>query len=150
MRMEQHAAVSAACAAGLYAIFRSWQMALSAFGAGVLIDLDHLLDVAREYGIHVPLRRFFEICHERQLKSVVLILHGWEWVALCAVGAWASGWNHWATGVFAGFALHMLLDQISNGPERWGYLFLWRWRIGFDHRRAFPLHKWRGRHQNSR
>lgn len=145
MKLEQHTIVSTAFSAALYVVFRSWPMAAAAFVAGVFVDVDHVLDYVAEHGAKPDLKLFFRTCYDRKLKRAILVFHGWEWLVLCAVGAWASGWNPWLTGLALGFGQHMLFDQLSNGPSALGYSLLWRWSVKFDHQVAFPLHKWKRR-----
>ena len=143
MKLEQHAASSLIVSAALYALFKSWPLTACSFIAGVFVDVDHLVDYVAEHGARPDLGLFFRTCYDRKLKRAILLFHGWEWLILCGVGAWASGWNPWITGTALGFGQHMLLDQLSNGPSTLGYSFLWRLSVKFDHQTAFPLHKWK-------
>jgi len=143
VRAEHHAASSVVFSAILYAVFRSWPLTVSSFVTGVFVDVDHVVDYVAEHGARPDLKLFFRTCYDRNLKRARLVFHGWEWLILCSLGAWASGWNPWVTGATLGFGQHMLLDHLSNGPSPLGYSLLWRLSVKFDHQTAFPLHKWK-------
>ncbi len=84
--------------------------------AGVLVDVDHLVDL----GIH-------RLDVDGPPRYIVLPLHAWEWVfGLLLRGTGA------ATGLAGGLAVHLALDQL-NGAIRHP-LFYWitvRARHGF-------------------
>lgn len=119
-RPRQHAAASLALATLVVLRRRRIADALPVLVAGVLVDLDHLLDlaVARSRGSQ---------------DHLILPLHAWEWVlGLAAQGSQAAG------GLAMGLALHLALDQ-RNRPIQHP-LFYWlvvRARYGF--RAAPPL-----------
>ncbi len=138
MRLPQHALASAVVSGGLYAATRSPALAASSFLAGIFIDLDHVFDYVREYGIRPNVKEFFEVCHTGRFRRVVLPLHAWEWIPLLAALAWANQWNPWLLGLCIGFAQHLACDQIANPVSRWGYFFAWRLKSGFRLRSTFP------------
>jgi len=141
MRLQHHAAVSVVVSGGLYAVFKSPGLALASFASGVFIDLDHFHDYLREYGWPIDLKEFFHVCHNRHFEQGVLVLHGWEWLALWAWLAWAMAWNPWLVGLLIGFGHHLVLDQFTNGVSQWGYFLLWRMKNGFAFDATFPADK---------
>lgn len=138
MKLPHHVAASAVVSGALYAAFRSPGLTIASFLSGVFIDLDHLLDYAREHGITLDPAHFFDACHERQFERAVLVLHGWEWLAVLGVAAWLTAWNPWVLGALVGVAQHLALDQLHNRASRWGYSLVWRWKNGFLFERTFP------------
>jgi hypothetical protein len=94
-RPRYHAAVSLALAALVVARSRRWRDALPILIAGVLVDLDHLVDLG-----------VFRLCGR---GSVVLPLHAWEWV----LGLLVRG-GRLTTGLAGGLATHLALDQLNR------------------------------------
>lgn len=121
----------------LFAVARSWQLAVSSFLAGVFIDLDHFVDVFAEYRTKFTIREFFDICHAGKCHRIRLILHSWELIALLTVAAFVADWNPWLIGVTIGMTQHIICDQLHNRPRPWGYFLIGRWRHGFILRDIF-------------
>ncbi|MCS7002304.1 MAG: hypothetical protein NZ518_05580 [Dehalococcoidia bacterium] len=110
-----HAVVSAGLAAAAYATTRRRDVAIAAWAAGVLIDVDHFVDLA-----------LVKATNSR--AWLVLPLHGWEFgVALLAAGARRPATL--AAGV--SYLTHLAIDQAMNGLGPYGYSFLWRAAKGF-------------------
>jgi len=136
--MEHHAAVSLAISGLFYALTRSSALAVSSFAAGVLADLDHLVDFWITRGIRGDLRQIFQVCHSRRLRTAMLVFHSWELIVAGWLVAWHSGWNPWVSGAVLGLGHHVLFDQVSNRPVPWGYLLVWRILHKFDMAPMFP------------
>jgi hypothetical protein len=117
--------VTTALALALLHRHLSWPERAAALATGVLVDLDHLIDLAlyRRTG-----RR----------RWVVLPLHGWELV----VGLLVAGRGALAGPARAGalaLLLHLLLDVTTNRPARPAlYSLLYRGRHGFRAERLRP------------
>jgi hypothetical protein len=117
-RPRLHAAVTLIClgAAGQQL---SW-LERSAFAAGsLLVDLDHLVDLALYY-------------HAGQRRWRVLPLHGWELGGLLTLaGLWHSTSRRWRLASLAGIGLllHLALDQLTNRPANPAYFWL-GYRLG--------------------
>ena len=138
MKLPQHAAASAVISGALHLAFRSGELTLSSFAAGVFIDLDHVLDFFREHGVSADVPKFFHACHGRHFERAVLFLHAWELLPVLGVVAWQMGWNAWALGALIGMGHHLMLDQFSNGVSPFGYSLIWRIRQGFLFEAIFP------------
>lgn len=141
MRLQHHATISAVVSGGLYAAFKSPELAAASFVSGVFMDLDHLCDYVREYGWRIDVKEFFRVCHGHQFQQAVLVLHGWEWLAVWAWLAWACAWSPWLLGILIGFCHHLVCDQLANGVSRWGYFLLWRMKKRFSFAATFPKDK---------
>jgi hypothetical protein len=91
-----HTALSLGLAALMVARTRRWRSAVPILIAGVLVDIDHLVD----------------LCANRQgadIRWTILPLHAWEWVmALLARRSPLSD------GLAAGLAGHLALDQMNH------------------------------------
>jgi len=138
MTLKQHTAASVAVSGALYAASNSWELALACLLSGIFIDLDHLYDYLREYGWPIDVPELFHVCHTQQFNHAVLFFHGWEWLPFWGTVAAIVNWHPLPLGLLAGWGLHLLLDQSSNGPSSWGYFFLWRLRNGFVFSLTFP------------
>jgi hypothetical protein len=138
MLVRHHVVFSAVISASLYAATDSWQPAAASLASGILIDLDHVIDYAVEYGPPLDLKRFLRLVYEARYKYVFYIFHAWEWFILGTAAAWATGWNVYSAGLLIGYGLHLALDQIGNKGSTWTYFMLWRWKQGFEHVRCFP------------
>ena len=138
MKVEHHAVASLALGAGLFLRFQSWPLSLSAWLAGTLIDVDHLLDYVCDYGLPRSIGHVFSVCRRRALRRIFLLFHSWEWVLITWAVAGMTGWNPWVVGAAAGYSLHMLADQIVNRPYPFGYLLLWRAVHRFRIASVFP------------
>lgn len=103
----------------------TWPERLTALATGVLVDADHLVDLA-----------LYRRAGERQW--VILALHGWEYPPALLL---ASRWLPCAGLVRAGalgLLLHLLIDLATNEPASPAiYSLLYRLRHGFhaDHLR---------------
>jgi hypothetical protein len=94
-RPRYHAAVSLGLAALVAAQPRRWRDALPVLAAGVLVDLDHRVDLAVSRRGGRP-------------GYIILPLHAWEWV--CGLLAWRS---RVTLGLGAGLATHLALDPLN-------------------------------------
>jgi membrane-bound metal-dependent hydrolase YbcI (DUF457 family) len=137
MKLQYHVTVSIALSGILFAVFKSWGLAIASLISGIFIDLDHIIDYIRENGIRFDMQRFFCTFYERRLKRLFLILHGWEWLVLCGILAKVMDWNPWIAGIFIGYGQHLILDQLNNGTRLFGYSLIWRWKNRFDTKAIF-------------
>jgi hypothetical protein len=104
-RPRYHTAVSLALAALVVARSRRWRDALPVLVAGVLVDIDHVVDL-------VANRR------AGRLAWIILPLHAWEWV----LGLLARRTRD-TDGLAGGLAAHLALDQINHAITH--PLFYW-------------------------
>ena len=138
MKLHHHTAFSLALSGILYMIFKSWSMAVSCLISGIFIDLDHIIDVAREHGWPIKVKQFFQVCRQGRFHKIVLLLHGWELLLLWGIASWLTGWNPWLTGAFVGFSTHLILDAFYNSTNIFTYSLIWRWKKGFHFDTIFP------------
>jgi hypothetical protein len=116
-RPRYHTAVSLALAALVVARSHRWRDALPILIAGVLVDIDHLVDL-------VANRR------SGGLDWIILPLHAWEWVFTFLLRG-----SH---GFAAGLAAHLALDQMNKAITH--PLFYWiSFRILHGFRARRPL-----------
>lgn len=111
MLPHKHAIISATIGATAWVVSGDSVVLATALAAGVLPDVDHVLDYAylRWRGGH----------------RLILLLHGYEYVFLGAAMAFTSG-NAIAAIATLSYLVHLLADQLEN-QTRWpGYLLLFR------------------------
>ncbi len=134
MHLKQHVAASAALSAGIYAATASGKMAVWSFLAGVLPDLDHIIDYCLEYKKSIDIARIFKVCHNCEFTKLRLFLHSFELVLLLAVASYITR-SSVLTAVTLGFMQHMTFDQLTNTVYPPGYFLIYRWRKSFwaDH-----------------
>src|SRR5689334_22367558 len=102
-RPRVHAAIAVGVA--IAQVYRTGRLfpALAPFLTGVLIDVDHLIDLA-----------LFAIGGGRTIARVYLPLHGWEFLLALALaergrlGRWTAG------GMTLGYLAHLATDQLTN------------------------------------
>lgn len=140
MQVRYHIVTSAALSGLLYALLRSWPMSVACMAAGVLVDLDHVMDYVVQYGFKPDLKFFLSSFPEGKYRRIFILLHGWEWVLAVTAAAWHAGWPPVASGVLAGYSLHMIFDQFVNHPDSWGYFLVWRLRHKFVATSIFRKH----------
>jgi hypothetical protein len=124
-RPRYHAAVSLGVAALLVARTRRWQDAVPVLAAGVLVDFDHLVDLAATRATGKP-------------EWIIVPLHAWEWV----FGLLARH-SRRADNLAAGLAAHLALDQLN--PTIRHPLFYWlvvriAYRFSATSRLVYPRH----------
>jgi hypothetical protein len=100
-----HTALSLGLAALMVMRTRRWRSAVPILIAGVLVDVDHLVDLfANRQGADV--------------RWTILPLHAWEWVlGLLARRSWLTD------GLAGGLAAHLALDQTNHAITH--PLFYW-------------------------
>jgi hypothetical protein len=119
-RPRYHAALSLGLAALVVARSRRWRDALPVLVAGVLVDIDHLVDLAATRA-------------SGKAEWIILPLHAWEWVfGLLARRA------RFSDGLAGGLAAHLALDQLN--PVVQHPLFYWLVvRLSYRFRAQPPL-----------
>ena len=127
MKPAAHIVTSGALGLTLYAMKGDIAPALSCFFAGWLIDLDHVYDYVKSLGLRRGFRLILNAHNTfpgerieegvRDISHIYLFLHSWELIT----GFWSVclfyPMNPIVTGVFLGFTLHLLLDQIYHAPR---------------------------------
>ena len=111
-----HLVTTAIACAAVQAATGSAALTAGVAAGGFLIDLDHVLDyVAFERQRDLRPAAFLRYYLGGRPRTVVLLLHSYEILALLALAAWS--WNlEWLWGyVLGAAALHLPLDIVFNG-----------------------------------
>ena len=132
-----HLVTTAIACAAVQASTGSAALTAGVAAGGFLIDLDHVFDyLVFERQRDLRPARFLRYYLAGRTRSVVLLLHSYEVLALLALAAW--GWNFtWLSGyVLGAAALHLPLDIVFNGKVAGRnmvpfYSLVYRGRAGF-------------------
>ncbi len=106
----------------VYSATGSWQGGFAAVAAGVLPDLDHLLD-------------YFNWYVRRRDYHIYYLLHGWEYLVILAFTAALWSRNPIILGLTVGYASHIVGDYLVNRRNPLFYFLFHRARHRFLRRR---------------
>lgn len=137
MRPIHHIAVSAAVSALVWAFLRDATAAAVCFLTGILMDLDHLIDYAYNYGPRFRLKHFFSAFRYEAFENIFVFLHSWEFIALYFAILWLIDWQPVALGAVIGVAVHLGLDHFFNEHSRFAYFLSYRIFHGFSARHFY-------------
>ena len=122
MKPPGHAAVSLAIGGALWAVTKSPYALVSAVVAGVMVDLDHLVE-------------YYWWFVKEDHTRVWYFLHSYELAVPSLLGAYLSGWDPIVMGASFAFLGHVLTDQLVNPMAPLAYFFSYRAMNGFRRNR---------------
>ena len=114
-----HTVISGAVGGGVWLATGSPAAAGAAFGAGVLIDVDHLYDYYQRYV-------------KRRQHKVYVLFHAWEYSLIGLLILTMALYHPVLLGVFLGHLSHVVTDHLVNRLSPFGYSILYRLSRGFD------------------
>ena len=122
-----HSAISAGIGAGVWGITGSPAAGGTAFGVGVLTDVDHLFD-------------FYQWYIRRKPSKIYLLFHAWEYsiTALLIVGVFF--YHPVLLAAAVAHLGHVATDHLHNGISPWGYSITYRAFVRFETARVAPRH----------
>ena len=135
MKIAGHFITSLIGAGLVYSIFGN-------FISGFLIDLGHIPEYLRDYGLkNLNITTFCKSCYENRLAKALLFLHSFEllfilWI-LITVFKLNIIWITLALGV----TMHLIIDQFSNRILPLSYFFTYRCSKDFNIEMLFPRGK---------
>jgi len=126
MDIYKHTAVSFAVSTLLLITLKKVQISVSCFLTGILMDLDHVFDY---YMNHELRERLGCLCQPRRIPKflssgynkhksnyrVYKLLHSLELLVPVLLLYIFRVWNEIATGMFIGFAIHLIMDILPLG-----------------------------------
>lgn len=115
----------------VWAYFRSIGCALISFAAGVLLDIDHLLDYCANYTFTFRIKTMYEAFMNFKLNRLYIVLHSYEFIALSWVAIFAFGLSDLWKALIIGYTQHVLLDQVTNPVKPLAYFLTYRISRGF-------------------
>jgi hypothetical protein len=134
MDLQEHLATTLPLSGSVYLASGDAAAAAAFAVAGVLIDVDHLVDYWRETGLNGDWPRFFGYFEAREPQHSYLPLHAWEWPLILAGIAAVAAAPGWVWGWIAGMLAHLILDQRYNRLHPSAYFFVHRHALGFESR----------------
>jgi membrane-bound metal-dependent hydrolase YbcI (DUF457 family) len=100
------------------------------FAAGILIDIDHLIDYFAYYGMQINALDFISADYFKYSGLAIVPFHGWEWVIITLLLAYKRGWKSVFTPIALGLLTHLIVDSINIHSFLF-YSFLYRMSRGF-------------------
>ena len=139
MLPSRHIITSLSLGAVIGALTNSFLACILCFLAGVLIDIDHLLEYAIHFGLRgFNIRKFYWTCQKLAkpeqdggVKKIYLILHAGEIVILFWLAALVSK-NIYIFSIASGYTGHLILDALANVFKPWAYFITIRLRNNFN------------------
>ncbi len=125
-KLETHVVASVVAGGGIYAVTGSLPAATACAATGILVDLDHFPDYWFSHGFSLRIKHFMESCYEGRLQRFFLLMHSIELLFVLGCLVWRTGFNTLLFGVFMGYGLHLLLDQVMNLHKPFAYFILYR------------------------
>ena len=123
------------------AYFKSFGDAAVCFLAGVLIDLDHIIDYYLNYGFTVSIKKIYNCCEMMDLKKLYIVLHSYELIAFLWAAIYIFSLSKFWQAIALGLTQHIILDQLFNPIRTFGYLFTYRFFNAFDADRILTVRK---------
>lgn len=125
LRTEIHMGASAAAGVGVWGVTGDPIAVPVAIAAGVLPDVDHVVD-------------FYNWYWRRSRRRVLLLLHAWEWViALYAIAVFAIP-EPWMIALASGYFTQVALDQFGYRVRWHTYSILARATQRFESGKVLP------------
>lgn len=148
MKLPHHIAVSIVVSALVWLWLRSATAALACFGAGVFVDLDHVIDYVLQYGHRIRPRHLFRAFEAELFDNIFVFLHAWEWILVGLVILWLIDWKPAALGLIIGFTTHLVLDHLTNRHNPWAYFITYRLAHRFSGRHYYGAWEYRKRRKH--
>ncbi len=131
--------------AAFYALTRpSWEATTVCFLSGILIDVDHVVDLCiYKKRIVLSAQALFNFCEREKGGKLYLVLHSYELLALLWISIGLFKLSDVWLGLALGLSVHMALDQFSNPVRPWVYFFWYRIKYGFAKEHIFKADYYR-------
>ena len=126
--------MSAAAAAGLYAVNPEPAPAAAVFLAGTLVDLDHFFDLWMYRKHRRPGEKFLDVIEAHTWVNTFILLHALEYLPLLVAMIFISPQPWLWGGVFLGYGLHLVMDMAGNRGFPLTYFLAYRIYRRFDAR----------------
>lgn len=119
-------------AAGLYSINADPIPAAAVFCSGFLIDGDHLLDLWLYQKHRLPGEGIMDVFDNHTWVKSIIPFHAIEWLFLVFCLVFINGFSWLWCGVFLGFGVHLIMDQVGNKTYPLSYSLIYRWSKNFN------------------
>lgn len=115
----------------LYSFTNSFLFAFSASIAGILIDLDHLVDYYAHYGFTLNMTNIYNRLYKRKVDRFFLLLHSLEAILILWFVIYSLNLNNLWLAIAIGITLHILFDLFTNPMRLSSYFLACRIARGF-------------------
>ena len=116
---------------------------LAVAAGSVAIDIDHVYDFYREWGLKEGIRKLWGAALQKQkvsLKRVYLFFHGWDVLLLSFLICPLIFENPYWFSFLIGVAIHLFMDQVGN--EFGGLSYVLSYRIWHRFRKSPLVEGW--------
>lgn len=132
MKPSTHALISTFLAAVLFLVFKSIYSSIACILAGVLIDLDHILDyIIEKKKMVFSYQKLEDFCAFDKQGKLYLIFHSYEFLIILWIAVWFSKFNVIFLGGVIGITFHIFADEIVNPLRPLSYFLIFRTIKGF-------------------
>ena len=131
MRPSAHIVTSGIVGVFVGIHFQSLPCAIMTLVSGVVIDADHFLDYYITHGFTFNIKNVYNACLKVNLKTLILILHSYELIALLWVCIYIFSLSPMWKAMAVGVTQHMIFDQLVNPINKYGYFLTYRIAKGF-------------------
>lgn len=106
--------------------------AFFSFIAGVFVDLDHLIDYSLNHSFTTNLKFIYDACAKIDIERLYILMHSYEVMALLWILIYTFSLSIVWKAVAIGLTQHLILDQLANPINTYGYFLAYRIINGFD------------------
>lgn len=129
--MPGHIICSLTVSGIIYFLFKSSALFFISLTAGILIDVDHILDYYIQEGVTLKLKNIYRWCSETRLRFLFIFFHSFELILLFWLAISKFGLGIFWTAFAIGLTQHLLLDIFFNPLYSYSYLLSYRIFRGF-------------------
>lgn len=138
MKPKGHCISSLAAGGLIYITFGNFTSALMFFISNFFIDLDHVFDYVRQFGLkNLSIRNLCDCCNEHKITKVTLVFHSFEIVLILWIFVFIYKLNIIWVSAALGFTFHLILDQFTNPIHIFSYFFIYRFLKRFKAEEIF-------------
>ena len=137
MKPASHVVTSGVVSIFVGFFFHSIGCALVTLSAGVLIDIDHLLDYFYSHGFTASPVAVYDACENHTLKRLFLIFHSYELLIIMWAGIIAFHPANVWIALAIGMTQHLVFDQFTNPLRAMAYFASYRAYKNFDAKLIF-------------
>lgn len=134
-----HVVASGVISALVGLFFKSFGCAAVSFITGVFIDLDHLFDYYISHRFTLNVKRIYCACRMIRFRRLFILLHSYELIALLWIAIYILSLSNIWKAAAIGLTQHMILDQIANPINKYGYFLTYRLMNRFKRDRIIRL-----------
>ena len=138
MRPSGHLVSSLIGAGLIHGVFGNFIAAILYFISSFFIDLDHVFDYVRQFGLKsLNIRNLLDSCYEGKFTKVSLIFHSFELLIILWIFITVFKLNILWISMVLGMSIHLIIDQFTNKNFALSYFFIYRLKKNFATEKIF-------------